>query len=917
VRSLSVLVSLSVILLAPRALSAQELELSLPVEERTLDNGLRVLVLEDHSIPNAAVYVGWRVGSRNERPGITGLAHFFEHMMFTGGRRYGRDFDPVMEAAGGANNAYTTRDVTVYSDWCPAEALPLILDMEADRMSGLVFDPSVVESERGVVASERRSSMEDPASELSEQLWATAYTAHPYQWDVLGWMVDIESWQVEDLDEFFRTHYAPNNAVLVVVGSVDTEEVLRLIEAKMGSIARGPERRAIHTREPPQRGERRVTLQAPAGLAQILAAWHIPETRHPDFAALDVLERVLLGGDSSRLYSLLVRGQQLCLDVGGGWQGYSFDPNLFTIEMTLREGVSPAQAEAVLYRELARLAADGPTAGELQKAQTAILADLVRRLGTISSKADLLIDLELFFGGWGQLPEVARAVERVSAADVQRVLRTYLVPTNRTVATLLPTDPEPPAVDLTASPPAPPPAPTRASRQPTTSAAGGLRLPQPQRLVLDNGLRVLLVPDPEVPLVSLQVRVEGGAVEDPEGREGRTMLLARLLMDGAGARDGDTFLETVDSLGGRFETGADERWVEIEAEFLARDTELAVSLVADVLRRPRLSADDFRNEQGLMLAYVTDLRDDPGGVLSLYWRTWALAGQGPLARPSMGDEESLAAVTLAEVQARAREVLRPNRTWIAVSGDFDPQVVAALLERELGDWASDDSSPARTSTPRPPAAGSPDQVLLVDAPDALQTYFAFGAVAFDWTDPDYPARLLANTVLGGRFTSRLNTALRIESGLSYGAYSQFDDDLGGLFAASSYTATETSREALELAGATYERFRSRGITADELTSARTYVKGQFGPGTLETASQQAGLLLELESEGLDRALIDQLFARLDGVELEDVNRVIRERFPRQGLRWVVIGPADGLREVAAELGEVTEIELAQPGWGPR
>ncbi|MEZ6188504.1 MAG: pitrilysin family protein [Planctomycetota bacterium] len=414
-------------------------DLSLPIKEKVLDNGLQVLVLEDPSIPNATLHLAWKVGSRNERPGITGLAHFFEHMMFSGGAKYGKRFDATMERRGGSNNAYTTHDVTVYTDWFPAAELPLILDMEADRMAGMNFDPRIVASEREVVASERRLSMDEPSSVLAEQLWAAAYTAHPYQWDVLGWMVDIQHWTQEDLEAFFAAHYAPNTAVLVIVGDVQADEVFALVEAAMGKLPRGPERRPIHTQEPPQRGERRLVVEDPtANAAQVMCAWHIPQTDHPDFAPLDVAEKLLLGGETSRLYQRLVDDEERCLDVGGGWQGYQFDPSLFTVELLLREGQDPAAAEAVIYEEIAGLQQEGPAAAELAKAKRQIVASFLRQLTTQNGKAGVIVETELFFGGWERLQARLDAVEAVTGEDVQRVLAAYLRQRNRTVATLVP-----------------------------------------------------------------------------------------------------------------------------------------------------------------------------------------------------------------------------------------------------------------------------------------------------------------------------------------------------------------------------------------------------------------------------------------------------------------------------------------------
>ena len=901
---------------------AQARDLRLPVSEKVLDNGLKVLVLEDHSIPNATLYVAWKVGSRNEHPGITGLAHFFEHMMFSGGAKYGKGFDATMEKNGGSNNAYTTRDVTVYTDWFPADKLPLILDMEADRMSGMVFDPKIVASEREVVASERRLSMEEPYSVLAEQLWATAYTAHPYQWDVIGWMVDIQNWKQEDLEAFFKAHYAPNNAVLVVVGAVNTKEVFRLVEEKMGKLPRGPERRPIHTVEPQQEGERRVQVEdADASVLQVQAAWHIPETSHPDFPALDVAERLLLHGEGSRLYRKLVDEEQLCLEVSGGWQGYQFDPSLFTVELVVREGVDPAEAESAAYAEIERMLEAGPTREELAKAKRQMVVGLLRRLKTLDGKAQLIADTELFFGGWRQLSARVAAIEAVSRADVARVLATYFVRSNRTVATLArPREHEPlPDPGLAederdvAEPPETEPASERAKKLPAADGDGKrIALPPGGFAPLDNGLQVLLVPDAEVPLVGFHLRLDGGALLDPPGAEGAADLLAALLTRGAGARDARAFQEAIDRVGGQLSVRARKRWIEVEAEFLREDAELGLELLGDLLQRPTLDAEEFTKQRGLALDGLKAARDEPSQLIDAYWNAWSHRGH-PYARPSGGTLASVGALEHEQVQRLAKRQLVPQRAWLAVAGDFEPGAMRGLLEARLGGWSGErGDDPALPQLEARPGG----QVLLVDAPDSLQTYFYAGNRLFDWADADYPARYLANTILGGRFTSRLNTALRTESGLTYGASSWIDDRLGGMFALYSYTATETSKEAVDLARSTYSTFREHGIRADELESARAYIQGQFAPDKLETPMQRAKMLLALAYAKVPRAKIEGLFAALDALTVDEVNRVT-QRFPEpKALRWVLLGRAEHLRELAKELGEVTEVELAAPGFGP-
>ena len=429
----------AIALLAAVAAPAAARDLPLPdVQERTLDNGMKVLILEDHDIPNCTLHVFWHVGSRNERPGITGIAHFFEHMMFMGGAKYGRDFDPVMEAAGGSNNAWTSRDQTVYQDWFPASALTQILDMEADRMSGMVFAPETVESEREVVQSERRLTMEEPIEVLREQLWAAAFTAHPYQWDVFGWPSDIAAWKKSDLEVFFATYYAPQNAVLVLVGDVAAEKAFTLIEERIGKIPRGPEKPPVVTVEPEQRGERRVSVEAPYGnLPAVLMAWHVPPTAHADTSALQILELVLFGGDSSRLNERLVERDELCLEVWGGLEGLQFDSSLFTVDCVLREGGDTAAVEDVLREEIARIAGDGPTEAELTSARAKLRAGFLRRMRTISDTASLIGETETFYGSWRSLPQRLSALHAVTADDVKRVAGQYLTRRNATVGSLV------------------------------------------------------------------------------------------------------------------------------------------------------------------------------------------------------------------------------------------------------------------------------------------------------------------------------------------------------------------------------------------------------------------------------------------------------------------------------------------------
>jgi len=422
-------------------LAAAALALAQPsdVQTDTLSNGMKILIQEDHNIPNVAMYFFYKIGSRNEHPGTTGLSHFFEHMMFNGAKKYGPgQFDFQMEKNGGNNNAYTTEDDTVYTDWFPRSALELMMEMEADRIRDLAFDPKIIESERGVVYSERRSSVDNSNfGILFEQLHAAAYTAHPYHWPVVGWPSDIESWTMDDLKNHFRMGYAPNNCVMVVVGDVSSPEVISLAKKYIEPIPRQDPPPPVRTKEPEQIGERRVTVVKPAQLPIEMVAYHVPETRNPDDAVLDVTEAILSRGQSSRLYSRMVDKEQLLLSVNASRQT-TLDPGLLIFVMQPRSGIEPARAEKVLFEELSRLSSQPVPAEELRKAKNQLLASHYRELKTIAGRANLLGEYEVFYGDYRKLYSVEQSYEAVTAADIQRVARQYLTEKNRTVATLIP-----------------------------------------------------------------------------------------------------------------------------------------------------------------------------------------------------------------------------------------------------------------------------------------------------------------------------------------------------------------------------------------------------------------------------------------------------------------------------------------------
>jgi zinc protease len=396
------------------------------VRATTLPNGLQIIVWPDHNIPNVALYNFVHVGSRNEGTGTTGLAHFFEHMMFNGTSRHAHgDFDRLMEAQGASNNAYTSQDVTVYQDWFPSSALELVLELESDRIANLAFVPEVVENERKVVYSERRLRIEDSnAALLDEQVQATAFLAHPYRIPTIGWPSDIQSWTMADLQNFFRTYYAPNNCTLVLVGAVDPEQVFALARKYFGPTPARDAPPPVRTREPEQLGERRLVLERPGQNPLVHYAYHAIAAADPRQPALNILQTILTSGHASRLHRALVEEGKLAVAIGGGW---------------LPAGGSVPALEQALDAQLARVVADGVSEQELRRAKNMEAAEFWHGASTIDGKARLLGEYAVMHGDYRLLFAAPDAYERVTREDVASIARAVFNPDKRTVGVLLPT----------------------------------------------------------------------------------------------------------------------------------------------------------------------------------------------------------------------------------------------------------------------------------------------------------------------------------------------------------------------------------------------------------------------------------------------------------------------------------------------
>jgi predicted Zn-dependent peptidase len=409
------------------------------VQETTLPNGLKVRLMPNRAAPVVSLFLFYRVGSRNERPGITGISHLFEHMMFNGAKKYGpKEFDSTLESHGGRSNAYTTPDLTVYHEEFASEALEKVLDLESDRMRSLTINDKSLRAEREVVKEERRVRVDNEIiGLLDEELGALVWKAHPYRWPVIGWMGDIDAINRHDCEQYFKTYYAPNNATLFLVGDFDKAKALALIRKYFGTIKKGPTIPTVINSEPEQKGERRAVVRHPAQAPAVLIGYRGPSAKEEDTLALDIIQYALSVGESSRLVKSLVYREQLAVSVSFDW-GWRVDPGLVQIYLELKPDSDPQKVEKALYAELQRVGEGGLTEPELQKAKNNLKAHLLRELATNSGRANAYGNYEMMLGSWRDGLMLASRYKTIDAKKVQEVARRTFRPELRSVVTLHP-----------------------------------------------------------------------------------------------------------------------------------------------------------------------------------------------------------------------------------------------------------------------------------------------------------------------------------------------------------------------------------------------------------------------------------------------------------------------------------------------
>ena len=803
------------------ALAVPAVAQDVPVEKYQLPNGMTVILHVDHSLPVAAVNIWYRVGSKDEPPRRSGFAHLFEHLMFMGTERVPNgDFDRLMEAGGGANNASTSQDRTNYYSYGPAALLPTLLWLDADRLEDLAraMETKKLDLQRDVVLNELRQSYENrPYGRANLAIQYLMFPDdHPYHFPGIGTAEDLKASVVTDVKDFFGTYYTANNASLVVAGDFDPAVIKPLVAKLFGSLPRGaePPRRPVPS--PRFEGVRRGVMYDKVQLPQISFVYHAPRGYGPGDAESDLLAALLVDGKSSRLYKRLVIDDKLAASVSA-YNDSGLLGSLFRIDVQTRADADLDQVEKAVDEELARFLKDGPTADELDQRKAPIELGKLSALQQVERKADALNQYEFF---WGEPNAFRRDLDRYRNATPAGVLenaKQVLTRNARVIYRVLPEQPKRGA--------------TPRDTRPADGASSAFRPPAPERFTLSNGIPVHLWKTSDLPLTSVSIVFQpGGPLVTDAKDAGLATFLAGMLDEGAGALDALKFGEAVAALGGHFESSASRQAMEANLTILSRNFAKGVDLLANAVRRPRLEAKDFDRVKRLTLDDIAQSDDEPARVAGrVVSRTLFGAGH-PYSFPPSGTPESVTRISLEAVKAAHASLLRPDTATLLVAGNLTAKDARATLEKAFGDWKASGPKPSRAPAPATYATdgGKGPRVYLVDRPDAPQTSVRFAAPAPRFDDPSRVRLRLLGTILGGSFTSRLNQNLREKHGYTYGAGASFalGPVLGTFSAAADVTANVTGAS-LEQFLAEFARLSSGDVTEEEAGKARETVKNEI------------------------------------------------------------------------------------------
>ena len=782
------------------SVSVEPAAIDIAFEEFTLPNGLRVVVHEDRKAPVVAVNIWYHVGSKDEQPGKTGFAHLFEHLMFQGSENHKNEFFIPFEQVGTTDqNGTTNTDRTNYFQNVPTTALDMALWMESDRMGHLLgaIDQKLLDEQRGVVQNEKRQGENQPYGQSWEHLFEASYPkGHPYSWTTIGSMADLNAASLEDVKTWFRTWYGPNNAVLVLAGDIDVETARAKVTRYFGDIPAGPSMTQPAVNIAQRSESTREVLEDRVPQVRILRAWNIVDFNHDDATELQLLAQVLGGSRSSRLDRRLVHGEKLADSVAAFAMSNQLGGQ-FILMVDVKEGVDPVKVEAILAEEVSKLLSDGPTAEELAQAKTVFEAGFVRgieRVGGFGGKSDVLAECAVFAGDAGCFRKSLLDLQAATPEALKTVAATWLSRGDHTL--LIQPGDRPDAVpDIRSNAdgassvveiPVPNPEYTtvasdvdRSQGVPKTEKFPDLNFPALQRGKLSNGIQIVLAERHDVPVVQLSMELTGGFRLDQGRPLGTANFTMGMLDEGAGDYDALALGDAAEKIGANIGAGAALDGSNIYLSALTEHLDASLGLWADVIQRPRFADADIERVRQMTLAGIKQEKSRPNS-LALRLLPPLLFGEGhPYAIPfsGSGNEASISSLKREDLIAFHQDQVRPELATFIVVGDTTLAEITPLLEKHFAQWKVEGNTP---SIPQPAEIPRPStsRMILVDQPGAIQANIFIGQLVPSTKAADALQFDIANSVLGGEFSSRLNMNLREDKSWSYGSYSSTQSALG-------------------------------------------------------------------------------------------------------------------------------------------
>ena len=870
--------------------------IDIPFRKFVLANGLTLIVHEDHKAPIAAVNIWYHVGSKNERPGKTGFAHLFEHLMFGGSEHFHGRYLDAMERIGATDlNGTTNEDRTNYFETVPVSALDYTLWMESDRMGYMVnaIDQKTLDLQRGVVQNEKRQGENEPYSLPEELIQEDTYpSGHPYSWPVIGSMEDLNAASLDDVKTWFKTWYGPSNAVLVVAGDVDPEAVRQKVEKYFGEIPSGPPVKHQAAWVAKMTGTHRAAMADRVPQARVYQVWNFPEYGSADGDYLDMVSDVLGNGHSSRLYKRLVYDDQIATDAAAYINPREIGGQ-FIIQASARPGVDLARVEKALDEELARFLAEGPTPQEVARVRTQYVANFVRgvdRIGGFGGKSDVLASSQVYLGDPAGYQLKLKREREATQAEIQAGAKRWLSDGEYILEVYPFGDPK---ASTTAA---------DRNQPPATGQAPPLRLPKIERVTLSNGLKLLLAERHEIPLVNFDLLVDSGFAADQFASPGTASLAATLLDQGTPTRSAIEISEQLAQLGANLNSGASLDAVHARLSALKSNLDASLAIYADVLLNPVFPESDFAREQKQQLAAIEREKSEPT-AMALRMIPGLLYGKGhAYGEPwtGSGTSASVAALTRADMVKFHDTWFKPNNSTLIVVGDITMAEVRPKIERLFAAWKPGE-------TPKKNVAQVPlptkSVVYLVDKPGADQSLILAGDIAPPTNNPAEIAIESMNNILGGDFGARINMNLREDKHWSYGSFSFMPNAKGQRpYMIYAPVQTDKTREALVELDKEVRGFRAdHPATAAELARVQASQTLRL-PGSRETIGQVMGSIEHIVEYGLPDDYYETYAARVRALTLADIAKSAAEVVHPAQLVWVVVGDRSRIEAAIRELG---------------